>query len=146
MRIHLDEASTVDTLLQDVDRAVRLPGRSEPELWRKVFEARAHGGWAKPVIPLAVCACPPLNHGDLASIDVPGLTVERVWMDRHWPCAEISVCLEERGMNPVVTLRCANDIMEPETVQHMADRLLTSLDAVGTNRRWLISKLPLTND
>lgn len=144
MRIHVDKTTTVETLLQHVNRAVTLPGLSGPDPWRKVFEVRRRGGRARPVIPLALCACPPLNLGDLASIDVPGLTVERAWVDRHWPCAEISVCLEERGMNPMITLRCANDVMEPGAAQNMADRLLTLLDGVVTNRRGL--ELPLMNN
>jgi hypothetical protein len=146
IRIHVDEATTIETLLRKFNRAIRLPGRSDPEPWRKVFEVRGHGGRPKAVIPLAVCACPPLNLGDLASFDVPGLTMERVWVDQHWPCAKVSFCLEERGMNLMITLRGANDVAELGTVQNIAGRLLNLLDALGTNRRGFIFKLPLMNN
>lgn len=127
IRIRVDEMTPVGTLLQDINRAVNNPAHSTPESSGRVFPA-GPGGRAKPVIPLAVCACPPLHLDDLASIDVPGITLEGIWTDRHWPCAEVSACFEEHGTSQRIMLRYANDIMEGRLAQKLSVQLSRLLD------------------
>lgn len=145
LEIGVEASTTVLAFLQEVDRAAKQRRGAAQDSWEKLCELPPDGGRPRPVIPVAISVDAQPCLEKLTSIDVPAITIERVSTEKCWPCAAISVSLEDRGPAPKTALHYFSGSVTREVVQRVGDQWLSLLEGMASNPRGFVGNMPLLN-
>lgn len=120
--LRIGPGTTFERLVEEVSRSINsLEEATQDCEWESLLAMYPGERRCRPVMQLAISCGRRLGMDELRSIEIPALTIEEVLTDFQWPCAGISVMIEEGGMRPSMTVQYAASVIDSKEVHRVVE-------------------------
>lgn len=138
---------TAEALLRDVSRSVDECERHiRFGAWEDLLEIHPGGDSCSPVMPCALSSMEGSDIEELRALRVPGLTIDEVSTDFHWPCAVLSAAIDNLADPSSMVVTYSTGTADERAIESVGECWQAVLQGMSRDSTRRVSTLPLLSE